>query len=90
MKPSFSSVWKRVLSNEGEPFETKTGKPFTYEIERDYFLPSRTTYKSSIAEFEKAYELVPFDGPGVINLTVRGPAYVWAVLHDHRIRLGDW
>jgi alpha-beta hydrolase superfamily lysophospholipase len=31
---------------------------------------------------------VPLDGPGLINHIARGPAYVWAVLHDPRITLG--
>jgi hypothetical protein len=54
------------------------------------FHPSRTDYGISKAEFGKALALVPFDGPGVISDTVRGPSYVWAVLHDKRVRKHDW
>jgi hypothetical protein len=89
-KPSFADVWNRVVSHAGETFATKTGLPFTYKVAGDAFFPSRTNYRISRADFEAAYLEVPFDGPGVINATVRGPAYVWAVLHDARIRLGDW
>lgn len=89
-KLSIDDLWSRLRSLEGHDFETKTGKPFTYEISGDVFHPSRTKYNVSKSEFRKALALVPFDGPGVINRTVRGPAYVWAVLHDGRIRKRDW
>jgi hypothetical protein len=88
--PSVENVWTRLKSFEGQDFETKTGKPFTYEISGEVFHPSRTEYNVSKAEFRKALAVVPCDGPGVINRTVRGPAYVWAVLHDSRIRKQDW
>ena len=41
----------------------------------DVFYRSRTKYRISKTEFRKAVEILPFDGPGVINDTVRGPAY---------------
>jgi hypothetical protein len=90
LKPSLDDLWARLKRFEGDEFETKTGKPFTYAISGDVFHPSRTKYNVSKTEFRKALALVPFDGPGVINRTVRGPAYVWAVLHDRRIRKQDW
>lgn len=89
-KPSIDEVWTRLKKFEGDGFETKTGKPFTYKISRDVFHPSRTKYNLSKADFRKALAFVPFDGPGVLNRTVRGPAYVWSVLHDRRIRKEDW
>ena len=89
-KASVDAVWRRLKNLEGEEFRTKTGLPFTYEISSDTFRPSRTEYKVSKADFERALALVPFDGPGTINSIVRGPAYVWAVLHDQRVRMGDW
>jgi hypothetical protein len=84
------AIWARLKSFQGEEFVTKTGLPFTYVIPGDSFQPSRTKYSVSKADFEKALALVPLDGPGAINSIVRGPAYVWAVLHDSRIRMGDW
>jgi len=89
-KISIDEVWSRLKTCEGKPFETKTGKPFTYEMIGDVFHPSRTEYNISKAEFRKALVDVPFDGAGVIGKTVRGPSYVWAVLHDRRIRKEDW
>lgn len=87
---SIDSLWRRLKGYQGQQFETKTGKPFTYKISGDVFHPSRTDYNVSKADFRKALERAPFDGPGVINRTIRGPAYVWAVLHDRRIRQQDW
>lgn len=88
--PTFSEVWSHISALEGEEFETKTGKPFTFEVHGDVFRPSRTNYNIAKSDFEKAFALVPFDGPGVVNDTVRGPAYIWAVLHDRRVRKSDW
>lgn len=87
-KPDFEVIWRRILQHEGETFRTKTGLEFKYRIVGNEVVPDRTGYPLHKSNFEKAYELVPFDGPGVINQSVRGPAYVWAILHDPRIR-GD-
>lgn len=88
--PPFEEIWNRIVALAGQTFYTKTGLEFTYEINGDIFYPSRTDYKISKADFEIAYALVPIDGPGVINNLVRGPASVWAVLHDRRISNGIW
>jgi hypothetical protein len=88
--PPFEEIWNRIIAQAGQIFYTKTGLEFTYEINGDIFCPSRTHYKIPKADFEIAYALVPIDGPGVINNIVRGPAYVWAVLHDQRISNGMW
>jgi hypothetical protein len=84
-KPTIDEVWARLKRIQGEEFRTKTGQPFTYVVSGRVFRPSRTTYNISRADFQKALARVPFDGPGVIRDTVRGPAYVWAVLHDKRV-----
>lgn len=89
-QPSFETVWARIKALQGESFETKTGKLFTFEINGDVFRPSRTKYNISAADFRKALALVPFEGPGEVNNLVRGPAYVWAVLHDRRVRKQEW
>lgn len=89
-KLSIDELWSRLKKFQGEDFETKTGKAFKYEISGNVFRPNRTEYRISQREFRKALALVPFDGPGDINNTVRGPAYVWAMLHDRRIRKQDW
>lgn len=83
-------IWSRLVSLQGEEFRTKTQLPFTYEITGNIFNPSRTKYNISKADFEKALTKVPFGGPGEVNRDVRGPTYIWAVLHDERVRGNDW
>ena len=87
---SFYEVMERIKAQQGERFHTKTGLEFTYDIRENGFFPSRTEYRISLSDIEKAFSLVPFDGPGVVNDIVKGPAYLWAVLHDKRIRENDW
>ena len=86
MKPNIETLWGRIKALAGQEFETKTGKPFSYEISGNIFLPSRTKYNITKTDFAKTLELIPLDGPGEISNLVRGSAYIWAVLHDRRIR----
>ena len=90
MKHSIDLVWNRLKKFQGKEFETKTGKPFSFEIEGNIFRCNRTEYNITQKDFAKALELMPIEGPGEINKLVRGPAYVWATLHDPRIRKGEW
>ena len=90
MKPNINDVWTRMIDLEGSDFETKTGLPFTYKISGEVFYPSRTKQNISKSDFAKALQHVPINGPGDISNMVRGSAYIWAVLHDHRIRENDW
>jgi hypothetical protein len=89
-KPHFAHIWSAILAQAGQTFTTKTNLPFTYQVSGDVLAPSRTDYRISRSDFEVAYDLVPIAGPGQINELVRGPAYVWAILHDHRISRGAW
>lgn len=84
------AVWGRLKKRQGQAFETKKGRPFTYEIVGDVLHPSRTSYNISKREFGKALPHVQCDGPGAISDLVRGPCYVWALLHDKRVRGDDW
>jgi hypothetical protein len=89
-KPAFSVVWDRIAGFEGQPFETKTGLPFTYEIRGESLVSSRANQMLPKSHFERAYQKAPFDGPGDITNELRGPAYIWAILHDQRIRQNQW
>ena len=88
--PEFDEIWARIVSHQKEEFHTRRGLPFTYEISGRSFWQSRTNWPIRRRDFEIAYELVPSPGPGRINRIVQGPAYVWAVLHDDRIRQQDY
>jgi hypothetical protein len=90
MKPSIENVWAILKTLQGEAFETKTGKPFTFEIDGNYLQSSRTNFKLSKSDFSKALALCPIVGPGEISSLVRGSAYIWAVLHDPRVKKNHW
>ncbi|MCT4607514.1 MAG: hypothetical protein N4A64_15670 [Marinisporobacter sp.] len=84
-KKSFEEVWTLICKHSGGIFKTKKSKEFTYTIQKEYVIPSRKNYKIDKKDFEKAYRMMPLDGPGVINDVIRGPSYVWAILNDNRI-----
>src|ERR1035437_2956406 len=79
----FAFVLQRIRALAGEEFQTTTGLPFTYRFdEADRFCTSRTNYPAPVRNLEAACALVPSDGPGTWNRSIRAPAYVWGVLHD--------
>lgn len=77
----FSSVWDLVLKNAGQTFYTVTGLPFTYQVQDDVVRTSRTNYRLTKRDFEKAFEQMPLSGPGPLNDIVRGPSYIFAILN---------
>lgn len=83
--PPFEKIWARIVALQGEEFATITGLPFTYQIAGDGLFPSRTRYRLSRGNVEKAYGMTPIPSPGAITKEVRGPSYVWAILHDPRV-----
>ncbi|WP_321429635.1 hypothetical protein [uncultured Methanolobus sp.] len=85
MSESFNEVWSRIIEHAGKEFKTKTGKPLTYIVKGNLIVPCRTKYNLSKSDFEEVYKRLPLSGPGEINDDVRGPAYIWAILHDERI-----
>ena len=90
LKPSFAEIWKRIIDCEGEEFKTDTNLPFTYEINSNSLFPSGTECKIPKTEITKAYEMVPIKSPSVITKLVKGPSYIWAILHDERISKKEW
>lgn len=89
---TIEEVWARIVKHKGAEFHTKTALPFTYEIQGNVFRPIRDhpiNRKIPKSDFEKALKHVPCDGPGDMDRSIQGSSYVWAVLHDPRIRLQD-
>ena len=86
--PEFDKTWAKILKHAGEPFHTKRGHRFTYEIASVRVITViRPTFKRSVSRsvFEQAYARgLPMDGPGEIN-DLHAPSFVWAILHDRRI-----
>lgn len=87
----FETLWNRIIQHENEEFKTKTGLPFTYQISKNKFICSRVNYNISKKNFLQRYLL---GLPQVENINMKeitaGPSYVWAVLHDDRIRQKDY
>jgi hypothetical protein len=88
--PGFEEVWDRLRSNEGNLFHTISGLDFQYHITGNMLETTRTDYHLSKQDFARAFSLVPIPNPGTINRLVRGPSYIWAILHDERISQGEW
>ncbi len=86
-------LWERIRRHAGEPFETKNGKPFTYEVPGNYLRVTRDgaeiNRSLSRTNFMKAAAAMPADGPSAI-MDRQGSAYTWAILMDERIRDSDW
>ena len=89
-KPDFEEVWKRVVSRAGESFFTKTGLRFTYTVGPDRINISRVKHPITKVDLMRAYGLAPVGGPSVLPSGIRGPSYVWAILHDARVSLRQW
>ena len=89
-KPSFEDVWVRMQKRAGEAFFTKTGIRFTYGVEGEKVMLNRINYSLSKGDLMKTYLRVPMEGSSEIASLVRGPSYVWAILHDARISLKAW
>jgi hypothetical protein len=85
-KPDFDAVWSKICAHAGEEFHTVTLLPFTYSITNNYLLTTRTNYKISKNDFNKAFLIEPIHNPGQITNVVRGSSYVYAILSDPRIR----
>jgi len=90
LKPSFAEIWKRIVACENEEFKTTSNLAFTYEINGNTLFTNRTDYNLSKTDFAKAYDLVPINNPGIITKLVKGPSYIWAILHDERISKKEW
>ena len=83
----FDNLWERIKALAGEEFSTKSGRrTFTYTIEGGTLFPDHTDRAIGWGNFLKALEMEPLDGPGEISDVVQGSSYVWAILHDKRIR----
>jgi len=97
----WEQVWDRICSLQGQRFVTKTDKPFTYLlesgttvwVERDGRTINQSLVKSNFSQVCSMLQSKPIAGPAEINeraiengeSQVRGPSYVWAILHDKRV-----
>ncbi|MHA2405786.1 MAG: hypothetical protein ACXACH_03425 [Candidatus Hermodarchaeia archaeon] len=86
----FSEVWERITQNAKKVFYTKKGLKFTYAVQGNSLTIDRTKYPLTWKDVMSAYRHVPLEGPGELAGLVRGQSYIWAILHDNRIRKKDW
>jgi hypothetical protein len=87
---SADEVWARIEANEGGVFRQIRGGEFTYSIKASYLKPSRTNRKIPKSDFAVALLLVPLENTSLIQQTLQGPSFIYAILMDARIRQSDW
>ncbi len=85
----FDAVWARIAANAGEFFQTDAGRWFTYRLDGNELRPSQTDLSIPRSDFELAFPMLPVPPPK-LNRFVKGPRYVWAILHDKRVSKGQW
>lgn len=84
-KASFDEVWKRIRMNKGEKFRTVRGLDFTYKMLGPWMVIDRTDYRITKKSFQKAYGMLPVDGPNDFGEEITAKNYVHAVLTDPKI-----
>lgn len=78
-------IWKNIKAHENEIFHTVTGCEFTYEVHGNAIRVNRANQNLTYLNFEQAIRMWPVNGPGELSQTIRGSAYVYALLTDARI-----
>jgi len=86
---SLEIVWQRIETHAGEQFMQIRGGKFIYEVIGGRVVPDRTNQQIPKTHFEKAFALLPLENTVRIQ-HLRGPSYIYAILMDDRIRMGDW
>ena len=87
MSEVFEALWARVKSCAGQSFYTKTGKDCSYEARDTYIILKNTRHCISKTHFAQALERMPTSRVADLR-DLRGPAYVWGIMMDARIRGG--
>ena len=101
LRNPFETIWGRIRDLEGREFETITHLPFTYSLEsgttvwvnREGRRINQSLAKSNFAQVYSYMQDGLISRPSEINEVaierresqVRGPYYVWAILHDGRV-----
>jgi len=87
------TVWRRIVSHQGEQFQTVRGLPFTFEVEGPgiwFFRDGkRVERKLTRTQFEVALSRCPLARTTEISDLMDYP-YLFAVLTDRRIRGQEW
>jgi hypothetical protein len=88
---NIATVWERIQIQGGRLFHTVRGIPFSYESRRNYIMLQNTLRNIPRSDFAKAFPHLPLSSTAEAqSLGVQGPAYLYAILMDPRIRQSDW
>jgi hypothetical protein len=87
------AVWRRIVSHQGQQFQTVRGLPFTFEVEGAgiwFFREGkRVNRKLTRTQFEVALSRCPLARTTEISDLMDYP-YLFSVLTDRRIRGQEW
>lgn len=87
------TIWQRIVSHQGEQFQTVRGLPLTFQVEGSgiwFFRDGkRVNRKLTRTQFEVALSRCPLSRTTEIKDLMDYP-YVFAVLSDKRIRGQEW
>lgn len=87
--PPFETIWGRIQQHEGELFTQIRGGEFRYKVQDGCVKPDRVNQIISRDQFERAFQSVPLENTIPVQ-NLRGPAYIFAILMDKRIRINNW
>ena len=101
LREPFETIWGRICRLQGQEFETITHLPFTYSVESGTTLwvdreGRRINQSLGKSNFSQVYSMMQeraVSGPNELTnrakergeSDIRGPSYVWAILHHERI-----
>ncbi len=77
-------IWEKVKLHQGETFHTVRGLEFTYKVNGETVIHTRSKATLSRSDFEKAVRLAP-KKPSDLHNDVAGPSYVYAIITDSRL-----
>ncbi len=78
------NIWEKVKLHQGEVFRTVRGLEFTYRVDGETVIHTRSKATLSRSDFEKAILLAP-QKPSDLHNDVTGPSYVYAIISDPRL-----
>ena len=88
----FEQVWRNIVVQQGERFETRRNIPFTYRIEGNNIRPLHEDGSEINRLIPQNDFLTVFETPNfrelpltAFNNTIQGSSYVMAILSDPRI-----
>lgn len=82
-------LWERIKKCEGQVFKQIRGGRFTYKINGNTLILSRTNRLVPKSDFERALKKVPLENTVPLQ-NLQAPSYLYAILMDERIKKNEW